>query len=238
MPLLSRMARIRMDLYNVIYISYQVPATMIRSKVPGVLPLQSSEKGTVYLSLVAMECRQVRLAGCPWPRFNYDQLNLRTYVTDPGTGEPAVYFLKSGVSMGLVPILTRIMGIPWEKISFKLEKRPSREEKGVYHASGHWLGGVSFEISSPAGDIPDESKVRSITGPLTGFMGTAGRLRRFGISHRALRTLPATMNEIRFPLLADMGLVSEDSILRPDNVLLVPEAEFTVHLPPSKITSN
>ena len=231
MSFLSHFTTVKMGLESLVYISYLLPSERVRPFVPGVLPLASDELGKIYVSFVAMKCRHVRLSNIPWPRFNYDQLNLRTYVSDPHSGAPAVYFLKSGVSIGIVPPITRLMGIPWEKISFNMDAGSSP----VYRAWGDWLGQIDFEIGSLEGEALQEQLVRHLTGPMMGFMGGEGKLRRFRISHRSLEVRKAVLSYIRFPLPVEEGLLSEAELQQPDNVLMVPEAEFTVYLPPQRV---
>lgn len=230
----SKLSAVRMDLANVLYISYLVPSARIGSLVPRILPLATNENDQVYISFVAMKCFHVRLSILPWPRFNYDQLNLRTYVTDPKTGNPAVYFFQSGVSLRIVPILTRIMGIPWEKVSFNLDSTSQPR----YRASGYWLGNLSFEIDSAADEIVPESVVHHITGSMMGFMGSEGKMRSIRINHRALEVKSAVLRNIRFPLPVEKGLVTDDELQKPDSVLLVPNAEFTVYFPPRSVSKR
>jgi len=173
-------------------------------------------------------------AGMGWPYFNYDQLNLRTYVTDPKSSAPAVYFFHSGVSIGIVPRMTRLLGIPWEKISFNLDTSST----SAYRASGNWLGEVTFAIERHADDELEESVVRHLTGPLMGFMGGEGKVRGFRINHRLLEIRSAVLKSIRFPLPVEKGLVGEDELPKPDSVLMVPEAEFTVYLPPHRVVER
>jgi len=225
------LATVRMDLENLIYISYLVPLERLRPLIPRVLPIASYEEGRAFVSFVAMKCRRVRLSGIRWPRFNYDQLNLRSYVTDPQTGSPAVYFYQSGVSIGIVPLITRLLGIPWEKISFNLNKRSG----SVYNGSGNWLGELDFEIQSPVEEALQESVVHHLTGPMIGFIGTGGKLRKFNISHRSLGVQNAALNYIRFTLPVEKGLIEENELQEPGSVIMVPEAEFRVHMPPHRV---
>lgn len=228
--LIAGLTSIRMGLTNVLYISYLVPSIRIRPLVPSFLSLATNQADQVYLSFVAMKCNRVRLAALPWPRFDYDQLNLRTYVIDPNTGEPAVYFFRSGVSLGVIPLLTRILGIPWEKIAFKMDftSRPR------YRASGHWLGDINCEIDAPAGVLPAESVIEHLTGPMRGFIGSEGKVRSFRIDHRTLEIQPALLRSIEFPLPVKEGLIMESELRYPDTVLIVPRAEFTIYLPPQR----
>ena len=231
MAFLSRFTTVKMDLEDLIYISYLVPSDRLRKTVPLVLPIASDGEGQVYVSFVAMKCKRVRLSGLRWPRFNYDQLNLRTYVSDPQTGAPAVYFLQSGVSISTVPLITRLLGIPWEKISFDLNMIAG----SLYQASGKWLGEIEFEIESRNNEAVQESIIHHLTGPMIGFIGDEGKLRRFKIGHRSLKVHPVVLNSIRFPLPVSRGLIMENELQRPDNVLMVPKTEFTVYLPPHRV---
>lgn len=234
MAFFSRLTTVKMDLENLTYISYLVPIGRIRRFVPRVLPITSNEAEKAYVSFVAMKCHRVRLSGIYWPCFNYNQLNLRTYVSDPQTGAPAVYFLHSGVSIRIVPLITRLLGISWEKISLNMDTNMSP----IYRASGDWLGDVDFEIELRVDDALQESVVHHLTGPMIGFIGAEGKLRRFKIGHRSLEVLPAVLSYIRFPHPVDKGLITENELQRPDSVLMVPKTEFTVYLPPQRVSER
>ncbi|UCC59246.1 MAG: hypothetical protein JSV02_05650 [Dehalococcoidia bacterium] len=58
---------------------------------------------------------------------------------------------------------------------------------------------------------------------------------RFGIRHKALDVWSGKLDEISYPFLLTAGILDEEEILQPHNVLLVPEAEFTIMLPPRRI---
>ncbi len=225
------MAIVRINLHNVIYISYLVPVKRIRPLVPKALKLACDESSRVYISFVAMECRQARLSAFPFIKLSYYQLNLRTYVSDPKTGDAAVYFFNSGVSIGIISVFTRFIGIPWEKISFNL----SKNYDGIYHATGYWCGELRFEIDASSSKDLNDSIVSHITGPMMGFIGPEGKTQGFRINHKSLKVHPAVLNKIEFPLAVDKGLVRNIELNNPDSIFLVPEAEFTIFLPPAKV---
>ncbi|MBA3035314.1 MAG: hypothetical protein FP814_02355 [Desulfobacterium sp.] len=228
------MAIVRMNLHNVFYISYLVPAARIRSLVPKALKLASDENNKVYVSFVAMKCLRARFSVFPLIKLSYYQLNLRTYVSDPKTGDAAVYFFNSGVSLGIIPVLTRFIGIAWEKISFNV----SKDYKGRYHATGYWLGEFSFEIDIAPSKKLNDAEALHITGPMMGFIGPEGKTQGFRINHQALKVYPAVLNNIEFPLPLDNGLVTSKELHDPDSVLVVPEAEFMISLPPAKVDNH
>ncbi len=232
-----------MTLHHVLYVSYLLPLSRIRPLVPDVIPLDVYESDKVFVSVVSMECNNVRLANLPWPRFNYYQLNLRTYITDPHTGYRAVYFIQSGVTSAMTSCLTRIIGIPWKQIPFELNiDRENEGHRRSYSGVGNWSGEIVLKASdfiSPADSTGSsnisESIIDHITGPLIGLVGPKGRTMRFGIRHKALDVWSGKLDEISYPFLLTAGILDEEEILQPHNVLLVPEAEFTIMLPPRRI---
>jgi Uncharacterized conserved protein (COG2071) len=234
MSLSSRLLSVTMDLHNVLYLSYVVPASRVRPRVPARLPLTTMEDDRVFVSLVAMNCRNVRLTTLGWPRFRYDQLNLRTYVREPETGIPAVYFFRSGVSSRVIPAVTRLLGIPWERIVFSLQhEAPPGGLSEEYVAAGSWHGDFDIKLQRPA--APESTAclaatVDRITGPTVGFIGPERRLRRVSIQHRDLGVSALALSAIRFPLATEPGLLTGAELSAPHSVLLVPEATFTVHI--------
>jgi uncharacterized protein YqjF (DUF2071 family) len=242
MNVLSGLMSVRMILRHVVYVSYCVPASRMRLLVPRALSLSEVEPERSFVSVVAMRCRDVRLAGLPRPRFDYRQLNLRTYVTDPVSGGNAVYFLRSGVTSRAISRLTSLIGLPWERIQFELNAGGAGGRGLHFEASGRWTGEISIsarESQVKTGDMSPfdsvESAVDHLTGPLVGFIGSEGHARRFEIRHRPLEVLSGTLGQLRFPLLDSTGLVEASEMQKPQNVLLVPEAEFTVCLPARRV---
>lgn len=233
-----------MNLYHVLYVSYLLPVSRIGLHVPDEIPMSTFEPDRAFVSVVCMKCANVRLSKFPWPRFNYDQLNVRTYVKDPITGNNAVYFIQSGVTSTMTSYSTRLIGIPWQRIQFRMVLENTNDDTVYtdYSAYGNWNGEVSisasFSNSHKSHDdslLSSDSSIEHITGPLLGFIGPAGSIMRFGIRHRALDILRGELVKIHFPILNSMGLLEEWEMIQPYSVLLVPEAEFTVLLPPRQI---
>ena len=223
-----------------LYVSYLAPPPQVRPHVPDILPLSIVAGDKVFVSIVSMKCNDVRMTAFPWPAFNYSQLNIRTYVKDPKTGKPAVYFLRSGVSSTMVSALTRLFGMSWQKVVFNLQPGQSRDGRyGDYSAYGKWDGDINIRatesgLTEKAVEPFDSSQslIDHLTGPLIGFGGPKGSTKRFAIRHRPLEVRAGGLQSIQFGLLRSMNLMSESAMEKPHNVLLVPQAEFTVCLPP------
>lgn len=242
MKWLTRLFWVSMTLRHVLYVSYLVPTSQVRPHVPDALPLSAVADGRVFVSVVGMKCNHVRMTAFPRPAFNYSQLNVRTYVRDPQTGKPAVCFLRSGVSSATVSALTRVFGMSWQKGDLNSRTSQSQDEThGEYLVRGNWQGDVDIRagVSDGTGRAIEpfqswQSIVDHLTAPLIGFGGPKGSTKRFEIIHRPLEVRAGELRSIQFQLLKSMNLVDEAAMERPHNVLLVPQARFTVCLPPRR----
>lgn len=226
---LPQLLTIKMDLHNLLYLSYLVPADRLRPLVPSGLTLDSPE-GKVFISIVAMQCRRVHLSYLQWPNFGYDQLNLRTYVIDPITGNPAVYFFQSGVSSKIIPAATRILGIPWAHISFNLLTERSADGTDFYRAIGNWNGEIEILMKSSLIKNTQDNIIRHITEPMAGFIGGGKKLKRIVIEHKVLDVRFLSLSQIKFNLPVDTGLLAAAELDKPDSILIVPQARFSVFI--------
>ena len=224
-----KLLTIKMDLHNLLYLSYLIPADRLRPLVPSGLPLYSLEN-KVFISIVAMQCRRVHLSYLQWPSFGYDQLNLRTYVIDPGTGNPAVYFFQSGVSSRIIQAATRILGIPWTHISFNLLTERSTDGTDFYRATGNWNGEIDILMKSSLIRNSQNAVIKHITGPLAGFIGRGKKLKRVVIEHKVLDVRFLSLLQIKFNLPVDAGLLAAPELNKPDSVLVVPQSRFSVFI--------
>jgi len=226
---LPQLLTIKMDLHNLLYLSYLVPADRLRPLVPSGLKLESLED-KVFISIVAMQCRKVHLSYLQWPSFGYDQLNLRTYVIDPKTGNPAVYFFQSGVSSKIIAAATRILGIPWAHISFNLLTERSADGTDFYRAIGNWNGEIEILMKSSLGKNTPDNIIKHITEPMAGFIGRGKKLKRIVIEHKVLDVRFLSLSQIKFSLPVYAGLMTAAELDKPDSVLIVPQSRFSVFI--------
>jgi len=243
MGLLNRVMRVQMVLRHVLYLNYSVPALRVRPLVPEMLPLAIVDLNRVFVSVVILRSEGVRASLLPFPRFNYNQMNLRTYVIDPVTGKQAVCFLKSGVTSAPVSFLTRTIGIPWQHVAFDMKVSTNKVTNyASYEIAGNWDGEFSIKAQGtplPPVEIPSftdtESAVNYLVRPLVGFFGRGTQATRFSINHPQVNPYSGELNSIRFPLLESLNLVEGQGIERPQSVLFVPEAQFFIYLPPKRV---
>ncbi len=240
---LTGFLRVEMLLRDVLYVSYLVHASRVRPMVPDILPLATLEGDNVFVSVVVLESTGVRLSYLPFPRFSYRQVNVRTYVTDPQTGNRAVYFLRSGVTSRFISRITGAIGVPWQHIECTVDvTADSHRYISSYEVSGYWDGEFSIEaeesILQPV-QIPPfdktEAAVDYLVRPLIGFMGQNGRVGRFSIWHPEVKPRAGEVGYFKFPLLDSMNLFDGKKSREQQSVLLVSRARFYIYMPPAKV---
>jgi hypothetical protein len=243
MGMTKKIAQVTMLLRNVVYISYLVPASRVRPFLPGIIESAIIEGDRTFISVVILQCRDVRLSFLPFPRFNYTQVNVRTYIVDPSTGSQGVFFLKSSVTSSPLSFLTRILGPSWEHCEVDYQAVPD-EKTGLYRqtASGYWHGDFALDAEE-TGNEPDnlapftdtESAINYLLRPLIGLYGKQGYVGRFEISHPYLRPSTLRLHDFNCELLQSMDLVKKEEVVRPHSILVVPESRFDIYLPPRRI---
>ncbi len=233
---------VSMSLRHVLYVSYLLPVPRIRPLVPDVLPLAVVDSDRVFLSTVLLKCQNVRTSHLPGMRFNYNQVNVRTYVVHPQTGQPGVYFLRSGVTSRVVSLATRVFGLRWERVELAIDGGMTPSCSANYRASGQWQGNFCVAAEpSPAGSvslhpfIDLEAAANYLVRPMIGFYGSLRRVRQLNIAHGHLEPRPMGLTEIRFPLLADSGLLQPEEWAKPHNVLSINESQFLIFLPSRRV---
>lgn len=243
---LTRLLRVEMILKDVLYVSYLVPADAVRPWVPEALNLATIDGGSAFFSVVILRCCHVHATYFPLPRFNYEQINVRTYVKDPATGKQAVYFIRSAVTSPVVSALTRTIGLPWELAKLNLAiSRDRSNQATVYSAAGDFQGNLSLKADEfsdlPSGMSPfagTREAIEFLILPLTGFFGRGDRVKGFHIRHPEMTAQTARLVEGSFPLLTNLGLIDGTAIRHPHSVLYVPEAQFYIYLPAKAAGSN
>ena len=241
---LARLGRVRILLRHVFYVSYLLPVKVVAPDVPPALPLAAVDGDRVFVSLVALRNTMIGLGPLPCPHLTYNQVNLRTYAKDPQTGRQAVYFLRSGVTSGLVSLAARTIGIPWQRIECDIDVGGGGRQPVSFKASGRWKGDFLVEGETPPGQtisIPPFNDAGSaldyLVRPLIGFTGDAAHLRRFAISHPDVQPIAGQLKRIVFPMMLSTGLVDGERLNKPDSVLYVPQAQFSIYLPARHLPS-
>jgi hypothetical protein len=243
MEFLRQLATVEMFLSHLLYVSYLLPKSRIRPFLPANLAPATVTGDLLFLSLVVFRGKTVAAMRIPAIPFTFDQVNIRTYVIDPETGGPAVYFLNCGISSGPITTLYKLTsGMPVEHIPFRLsvEKGPFSEYLS-YGAQGDWHGGFVIETEEVEPELKElspftavEDAVSYLIDPLVGFYGSQALLRRLPVYHPPLIPRVCAVRKILFPYLQELGLVTGDELERPHSALLVPGTPFHIYLPPGR----
>jgi len=219
-----------------------LPETKLQRIVPSVFSLASSENGMVFLSIVCFHSRDVRLAGFPFMKFSYDQINVRTYVKDPVSKKNGVLFLYSGIASRFVSMSTNILGFPWNKIKFQIHSTRNDSRYAEYRTHGNWHGNIN--ISAKEDHLIDAERnlsddlaktINHITSPQSGFYKTAEGALRFEVEHTEIKPRICDLVYIDFPFVVSTGLLSQEEMGKPDIVLIAEKATFTAFMPPQRI---
>ena len=230
-------------LRHLIYISYLVPASRVRPLVPAALRLDTVDGDRLFVSLVLLKSTAVRPPWLPWSPIAYNQLNLRTYVRHPQTGERAVYFFTSAITSRLMLLGPHLLGLPWKHIRMEL-KAEGHAEKGN---SRYSIAGVlrdPFRIGieqSPTRvtriepfDDPREG-ILHITMPSLGFISSREGIYLFRVVHPFARPSKGGMVVCDFPDIVKTGLVTQDEIKNPEIILIVDRVDFLILMPPARL---
>jgi len=243
MAILKKLFSVEMRLHDMLYVSYLIPTERLLARIPNNFRLAEVQQGKVFLSLVIFRGRTSGAATIPTPGIPFDQVNIRTYVIDPATGKPAVYFVHCGISGSLITFLYRILsGMPVEHTPFAIRTRKDMNGRyGAYEASGAWHGRFSIKAGQAAEKVaalePFPSREEALSyliDPLAGFYSDSAIVRRLEVFHSPLEPRLCSPLEVRFPYLSSLGLVEEEEVARPHNILLVPYTPFLIYLPARK----
>ncbi|MBA4417954.1 MAG: hypothetical protein C0392_08600 [Syntrophus sp. (in: bacteria)] len=232
-----------MEIHDVLYLSYLIPEKRLRPAVPDTMPFAVTSQGKTIISLVIFHSRNVRASFFPFFRFDYDQANIRTYVLDPVTGKPAVFFLKSGITSPLIAAITRILGIPWQSVSMRLDVQRDNNSLYQYAARGDWEGDFNISLQEDRDTLADmepfrtpEEAIHFLTSPSVGFYGSSGGVIRFEVQHSAIKPSMGKISAINFPLLIRSGLLTDGELWFPHSALIAPRGLFSVSMPPTRVS--
>jgi hypothetical protein len=235
---------VEMDIFDVLYLSYFIPEKRLRHTIPSHIPFALSYENKTIISLVIFRSINVASSLFPFLHFSYNQANIRTYVVDPITGSPAVFFIKSGITSAFVSFAARVLKIPWHSISMSLDVRYENNRPVQYRVWGNWEEDFNIELErghSPLDHDPFQSmeeRVRFLTGPAVGFYGASGKLIRFEVNHSAVKPSTGKLSTIQCPILVSSGLMNDKELLMPQSILMAPYGHFTVFMPPTTISTR
>lgn len=240
MSLPKNLFSVEMLLRDMLYVSYLIDPARLTAFLPSILRPALVDGKNVFVTLVIFRGKTKAAATIPAPRIPFDQVNIRTYVIDPETEKPAVYFVQCGISGALITSLYRILsGMPVEHTPFSIKpEKLGGDTYTRYNVSGSWHGEFTIDCSEISSTLTAlspfdtvQNAINYLIDPLVGFYSHGPILRRLEVYHDPLIPRVCTPSRIVFPYLSRLGIVKEDEISRPHNILLVPFTPFLIYLP-------
>lgn len=234
-------------LHHFAIVTYAVDPARLRRRVHPrfeLLTIEREGRKRALISIVPFAEVNFGLAAYPSPRFRFNQTNYRVYVTDTKTGDHCVWFIGSLLDSITVLIPRYLWKLPWHygQMQFDCELDGKSYKHYRMRTRSKWAD-AELELVTEAGlksahyGFPDEeSALAYLTHPLKGYYYRRdGKLGSYSIWHDRLNMQPARLASARFDVLDRMGIAGLEEQQEPYSVLVQPEAEFTVYLPPTPI---
>ena len=193
-----------------------------------------------FVSAVSFRDVDFRFRGFEIYRTSFNQTNYRAYVLGPD-GRRAVHFFETTLDSRLSVIPRRLWGMPWYPGHTEIEAtwdgtrcRSYRHVcTGERNAVDAEFAGVDEPLTRFDGFDALEEAAAVLTHPLDGFyVRPSGRLGRYSVWHERLRPSLGRSIRARYEVFERLRLVEPGRV--PHSVLLQPEIEFDVHLPPTR----
>ena len=241
MNLPARWTSVEMILRDVVYISYRVPASLVRSWVPGHLSPAVVGDDQAFITVMMFQVERARAARLPSPQTTYHQINVMTYVQEPQSGETAIYFLRKGATKPGVVRAMRWLRMPVDPIEVQISaQRDHRDHYAFYKARGSWNGEFHVHVRQVAPRLeslpPFESgqdAVIYLTDPLIGYYGGGRSTYRLESWHPRAQPRVGVVESLALPFLE--GIVGKEvAQAAPAVVLLAPRHHYLIHLPPRR----
>jgi hypothetical protein len=200
-----------------------------------------------WISMVPFEDQDFRFGIAPWLRFKFGQTNYRTYVIDSETGQRAVWFFGTCLDSSSVFIPRYLWQLPWHhgRIRFDCAYDPGSQTYSRYRmtTASAWAP-VELELKDSGQPVRElrgrddlEATLVTLTHPLLGaFYRRDGALGSYRIWHDRLALQTASCLNARIGLLDRLELVPFAQQLQPHSVLLQHQTEFTIYLPPRRLS--
>ena len=238
------------SLQHFVIVTYWVDPSVLRKHLhPRFEPVCLSEgdrSRQALVSVVTFLDRDFRFVVCPWFKKSFGQTNYRAYVRDTQTGEHVAWFFGTCLDSVSVAVPRYLWRLPWHRAQMDFECQYDQEAARYaifkVRTRSRWAPArLAIEDSGKpptqfAGVSNLESGLVLLTHPLRGyFFLQGGALGTYAIWHDRARPTVGTIQEARYPLLQQLGLV-EDGVHRDvHSVLIQPNTDFTIYLPPCEV---
>jgi uncharacterized protein YqjF (DUF2071 family) len=232
-------------------VSYWVDPSVLRKHLhPRFEPVCLAAGGhprRALVSVVTFLDRDFRFVACPWPKRSFGQTNYRAYVQDTQTGDQAAWFFGTCLDSMSVGVPRYLWKLPWHRSHMLFDCRYDDAAKrySTFDVRTRSAWAPAHVVLEDSGKQPSrvpgvenlEAGLVLLTHPLRGyFFRLDGALGSYTIWHDRTEPTEGTIREARYPLLERLELVQEGDRSNVHSVLLQPSIDFTIFLPPSKVS--
>jgi uncharacterized protein YqjF (DUF2071 family) len=250
-PVLRGLA-VETTLQHFVSVTYWVDPFNLRRHIhPRFRPVCLDNGGSrqALVSVVTFLDRDFRFVICPWFKRSFGQTNYRAYVEDTQTGEHAAWFFGTCLDSVSVAVPRYVWRLPWHRarMDFACRYDQAAGRYAIFNvktrsdwASAHLAIEDSGEPPSKLAGVSNlEAGLVLLTHPLRGyFFRQDGTLGTYSVWHDRTNSTVGTIQEARYPLLQQLGLVEEGDRRNVHSVLLQPSIDFTIYLPPSRVPES
>jgi hypothetical protein len=200
----------------------------------------------VWVSVVPFEDVDFYTVALPFWKFHFGQTNYRTYVIDRATGEPAVWFFGTTLGGWPVAIPRHVWKLPWHPARFDFDTHYNADQHrytryqmstaSVWGEAQLELADSGQPVTALDGFADLEAGLVKLTHPLIGvYYRRDGLPGSYRVWHDRLHPTTGRVIHARIDLLDRLGLVPYADQAQTHSVLIQPETEFIVRMPPLRL---
>ena len=231
-------------------ISYKVPVEKMEHLIPKPFKLWTFiENGTEYALLSAVPFKDKDFAFYRIAKFiklSFYQTNFRTYIIDERDNSTSAWFFGTTLGSFLSIIPKRIWKMPWEKGKYNFN---FTKTNGVYSSYNMGfkskLGDGNIQIESTKtnaqllnGFKSIDEQIHILTHPIIGYYYRSKKeIGTYEIWHPKMNLKIGKAKHLYFELFEKLGFLTKEEMNKPHSVLITPEIEFDILLPPKMLKS-
>ncbi len=231
-------------------VSYKVPLEKIAHLIPKPFKLWTftdNEKEYTLVSAVPFKDKDFSFYQISrLLTFNFYQTNFRTYIIDERDGSHCAWFFATTLGSLTSFIPKKIWKMPWEYAKYKFSFKKNEENYSEYKMEfTSKLGDGIIDIESTGNEVKllegfttMEEQIHILTHPVIGYYQVSNKeLGTYEIWHPEIALKEAKAKNLYFGLFEKLGFLSKSEMNNPHSVLITPNIEFDILLPPKKISN-
>lgn len=199
------------------------------------------------VSMVPFQDQDFHFAVASRLKFRFGQTNYRTYVIDRETGERAVWFFGTTLDSWTVVLPRYWWRMPWHRgrmrFNCEYDQTAGRYTRYQMTTRSNWAP-VEVELEDTGRPLCElqgmtdfEAGLVKLTHPLLGvYYRRDGQLGSYRIWHDRLQCTAGHCLRAKIGLFDRLGIVPYAEQHAPHSVLIQRETEFTIYLPPARLS--